>query len=169
MKSFRRYARKRALTAVGALVCLAAAVGHGARRGPASVAPPRSSASSACSRWRSGSSAAGARCSSSRSSFVVADYAGALLDTGKIDAWAPLVAAAFLATGELAYTSIEPPARRVWPFSFGMVVAAAGVAALLLGAAGAGGGHLLDLALGMLAAAGALAIVARLASTAPRS
>jgi hypothetical protein len=102
-------------------------------------------------------------------SFVVADYAGALLDTGKIDAWAPLVAAAFLATGELAYTSIEPPARRVWPFSFGMVVAAAGVAALLLGAAGAGGGHLLDLALGMLAAAGALAIVARLASTAPRS
>ena len=57
---------------------------------------------------------------------------------------------------------------RVWPFSFGMVVAAAGVAALLLGAAGAGGGHLLDLALGMLAAAGALAIVARLASTAGR-
>jgi hypothetical protein len=101
-------------------------------------------------------------------SLVVADYAGALLDTGKIDAWAPLVAAAFLATGELAYTSIEPPARRVWPFSLGMVVAAAGVAALLLGAAGAGGGHLLDLALGMLAAAGALAIVARLASTASR-
>ena len=101
-------------------------------------------------------------------SLVVADYAGALLDTGKIDALAPLVAAAFLATGELAYTSIEPPARRVWPFSLGMVVAAAGVAALLLGAAGAGGGHLLDLALGMLAAAGALAIVARLASTASR-
>jgi hypothetical protein len=101
-------------------------------------------------------------------SLVVADYAGALLDTGEIDAWAPLVAAAFLATGELAYTSIEPPARRVWPFSLGMVVAAAGVAALLLGAAGAGGGHLLDLALGLLAAAAALAIVARLASTAGR-
>jgi hypothetical protein len=50
-----------------------------------------------------------------------------------------------------------------------MVVAAAGVAALLLGAAGAGGGRLLDLGLGILAAACALAIVARLASTASRS
>jgi hypothetical protein len=101
-------------------------------------------------------------------SLVLVGYAGALLDSGAVDSWAPLVAAAFLATGELAYTSIEPPARRVWPFSFGLVVAAAGVAAILLGAAGAGGGRLLDLALGVVAAACALAIVARLASRSSR-
>ena len=49
-----------------------------------------------------------------------------------------------------------------------MVVAAAGVAALLLGVAGLGGGEVRDLAIGVLAAAAALAIVARLAAKASR-
>ncbi len=95
-------------------------------------------------------------------------YAVSLLDRGEVDKSAPFVAAALLAVGELAYTSIEPPARRVWPFSVGMVVAAAGVAALLLGVAGLGGGEVRDLAIGVLAAAAALAIVARLAARASR-
>lgn len=101
-------------------------------------------------------------------SLALAGYAVSLLDTGELDPWAPLVAGAFLAVGELAYTSIEPPARRTWPFSAGLVAAAVGVGSLLLGAAGAGGGRLLDLALGLLAAACAFAVVARLAATAPR-
>ena len=84
-----------------------------------------------------------------------------------MDEGAPLVAAALLAVGELAYTSVEPPARRVWPFSVGMVAVAAGVGALLLGVAGLGGGEARDLAIGVVAAAGALAIVARLAARRP--
>ena len=94
----------------------------------------------------------------------VGAYAVSLLDRGEVDQGAPFVAAALLAVGELAYTSVEPPARRVWPFSVGMVAAAAGVAALLLGVAGLGGGEVRDLAIGVLAAAAALAIVARLAA-----
>jgi hypothetical protein len=95
---------------------------------------------------------------------AVVAYAVSLLDRAEVDQRAPFVAAALLAVGELAYTSIEPPARRVWPFSAGMVVAAAGVGALLLGVAGLGGGEVRDLAIGMVAAAAALAIVARLAT-----
>lgn len=97
-------------------------------------------------------------------------YAAFLFEREAFDTRAPLVAAALLAAGELAYTSIEPPARRVWPFSVATVAAAAGIAALLLGAAGAGGGGggLRDLVLGILAAAAALAVVARLAATATR-
>ena len=95
-------------------------------------------------------------------------YAVSLLDRGEVDQSAPFVAAALLAVGELAYTSLEPPARRVWPFSVAMVAAAAGVAALLLGVAGLGGGEVRDLMLGVLAAGAALAIVARLASKASR-
>ena len=98
----------------------------------------------------------------------IVSYAVSLLDRGEVDQSAPFVAAALLAVGELAYTSVEPPARRVWPFSVGMVVAAAGVAALLLGVAGLGGGEVRDLAIGVLAAAAALAIVARLAARASR-
>jgi hypothetical protein len=98
----------------------------------------------------------------------VVAYAISLLDRGEVDPSAPFVAAALLAVGELAYTSLEPPARRVWPFSVGMVVAAAGVAALLLGVAGLGGGEVRDLAIGVLAATAALAIVARLAAKASR-
>ncbi len=98
----------------------------------------------------------------------VGAYAVSLLDRGEVDQGAPFVAAALLAVGELAYTSLEPPARRVWPFSVGMVAAAAGVAALLLGVAGLGGGEVRDLAIGVLAAAAALAIVARLAARASR-
>ena len=98
----------------------------------------------------------------------VVAYAVSLLDRGEVDSGAPFVAAALLAVGELAYTSLEPPARRVWPFSVGMVAAAAGVAALLLGVAGLGGGEVRDLAIGVLAAAAALAIVARLAAKASR-
>ena len=98
----------------------------------------------------------------------VGAYAVSLLDRGEVDQGAPFVAAALLAVGELAYTSLEPPARRVWPFSVGMVAAAAGVAALLLGVAGLGGGEVRDLAIGVLAAAAALAIVARLAAKASR-
>ena len=97
-------------------------------------------------------------------SIAVAAYAASLLDRGEVNPRAPLVAAALLVVGELAYTSIEPPARRVWPFSVGMVAAAAGVGALLLGVAGLGGGEARDLAIGVIAAAGALAIVARLAA-----
>lgn len=97
-------------------------------------------------------------------SLAVVAYAVSLLDRGEVDQWAPFVAAALLAVGELAYTSIEPPARRVWPFSLGIVVAAAGVGALLLGVAGLGGGEVRDLAVGVVAAAAALAIVARLAT-----
>ena len=95
-------------------------------------------------------------------------YAVSLLDRGEVDQRAPFVAAALLAVGELAYTSLEPPARRVWPFSVAMVAAAAGVAALLLGVAGLGGGEVRDLMVGVLAAGAALAIVARLASRASR-
>ena len=95
-------------------------------------------------------------------------YAVSLLDRGEVDQGAPFVAAALLAVGELAYTSLEPPARRVWPFSAGMVAAAAGVAALLLGVAGLGGGEVRDLAIGVLAAVAALAVVARLATKASR-
>lgn len=98
----------------------------------------------------------------------VVAYAVSLLDRGEVDQSAPFVAAALLAVGELAYTSIEPPARRVWPFSVGMVAAAAGIAGLLLGVAGLGGGEVQDLAIGVLAAAAALAIVARLAAKASR-
>jgi hypothetical protein len=100
-------------------------------------------------------------------SLAVGAYAVSLLDRGEVDQRAPLVAAALLAVGELAYTSVEPPARRVWPFSVGMVAAAAGVGALLLGVAGLGGGQVRDLAIGVIAAAGALAIVARLANRRP--
>jgi hypothetical protein len=95
-------------------------------------------------------------------------YAVSLLDRGEVDQRAPFVAAALLAVGELAYTSLEPPARRVWPFSVAMVAAAAGVAALLLGVAGLGGGEVRDLMIGVLAAGAALAIVALLASRASR-
>jgi hypothetical protein len=98
----------------------------------------------------------------------VAAYAVSLLDRGEVDQSAPFVAAALLAVGELAFTSLEPPARRVWPFSVAMVAAAAGVAALLLGVAGLGGGEVQDLMVGVLAAGAALAIVARLASKASR-
>jgi hypothetical protein len=98
----------------------------------------------------------------------VVAYAVSLLDRGEVAQSAPFVAAALLAVGELAYTSIEPPARRVWPFSVGMVAAAAGIAGLLLGVAGLGGGEVQDLAIGVLAAAAALAIVARLAAKASR-
>jgi hypothetical protein len=98
----------------------------------------------------------------------VVAYAVSLLDRGEVDKSAPFVAAALLAVGELAYTSVEPPARRVWPFSVGMVAASAGVAALLLGVAGLGEGEVRDLAIGVLAAAAALAIVARLAAKASR-
>lgn len=101
-------------------------------------------------------------------SIAVGTYAVSLLDRGEVDLRAPFVAAALLAVGELAYTSVEPPARRVWPFSVGMVAAAAGVGALLLGVAGLGAGEVRDLALGVVAAAGALAIVARLAARASR-
>jgi hypothetical protein len=97
-------------------------------------------------------------------SLAVVAYAVSLLDSGAVDQRAPFVAAALLAVGELAYTSVEPPARRVWPFSLGIVAAAAGVGALLLGVAGLGGGEVRDLAIGVVAAAGALAIVARLAA-----
>ena len=98
----------------------------------------------------------------------VGAYAVSLLDRGEVDESAPFVAAALLAVGELAYTSLEPPARRVWPFSIGMVAAAVGVAALLLGVAGLGEGEVRDLALGVLAAAAALAIVTRLAARGAR-
>jgi hypothetical protein len=101
-------------------------------------------------------------------SFTVVQYAVFLLMHDDVDVWAPLVAAALLAVGELAYTSIEPPTRRTWPFSLGLVVAAAGVASLLLGAAGGGSGGVRDLVLGVAAAATALAVVARLAATATR-
>ena len=101
-------------------------------------------------------------------SIAVVGYAVSLLDRGEVDQGAPFVAAALLAVGELAYTSVEPPARRVWPFSVGMVAAAAGVGALLLGVAGLGAGEVRDLAVGVVAAAGALAIVARLATRGPR-
>jgi hypothetical protein len=99
---------------------------------------------------------------------TVAAYAAALVERDAFDARAPLVAAALLATGELAYTSVEPPARRAWPFSLLLVVGAAGVASLLLAAAGIGGGRVRDLVLGVAAAAAALALVARLAATATR-
>ena len=97
-------------------------------------------------------------------SVAVGAYAVSLLDRGEVDLRAPFVAAALLAVGELAYTSVEPPARRVWPFSVAMVAAAAGVGALLLGIAELGGGQARDLAVGMVAAACALAIIARLAA-----
>lgn len=99
---------------------------------------------------------------------AVVAYAVSLLDRGEVDQRAPFVAAALLAVGELSYTSVEPPARRVWPFSVGMVAASAGVAALLLGVAGLGGGEVRDLAIGVAAAAAALAIVARLAARGSR-
>ena len=101
-------------------------------------------------------------------SLSVVAYAVSLLDRGEVDQRAPLVAAALLAVGELAYTSVEPPARRVWPFSAGIVAAAAGVGALLLGVAGLGAGEVRDLAIGVVAAAAALAIVARLATRGSR-
>jgi hypothetical protein len=101
-------------------------------------------------------------------SLVVAEYAAYLLERGDVDARAPLVAAALLASGELAYTSIEPPARRTWPFSLALVAGAAVVGSLLLGAAGASTGGLGALVVGVVAAVGALALVARLAATAVR-
>lgn len=101
-------------------------------------------------------------------SLAVVGYAVSLLDRGEVDQRAPFVAAALLAVGELAYTSVEPPARRVWPFSLGIVVAAAGIGALLIGVAGLGGGEVRDLAIGMVAAAAALSIVARLATRGSR-
>ena len=92
---------------------------------------------------------------------AVGAYAGYLVDVGDFDRWAPLVAAGLVLTGELAYTSVEPTARRAWPFGVAMVASAALLGALLLGAAGAGAGRVLELAIGVAAAAGAL--VARLA------
>ena len=99
---------------------------------------------------------------------AVAEYAVFLLVQDDVDVYAPLVAAALLATGELAYTSIEPPTRRTWPVSAALVVGAAALASLLLGAAGGGGGGVRDFVLGVAAAVVALAVVARLAATATR-
>lgn len=99
---------------------------------------------------------------------AVIAYAAALVERDAFDPRAPLVGAALLAAGELAYTSLEPPARRAWPVSLLAVVAAAGVAALLLAAAGVGAGRVRDLVVGVAAAAAALALVARLAATAAR-
>jgi hypothetical protein len=101
-------------------------------------------------------------------SIAVGSYAAHLGDLSGFDRWAPLVGAGLVLTGELAYTSIEPPARRAWPFGVAMVAAAALLGALLLGAAGAGGGELGDLVLGVVAAAAALALVARLTAAARR-
>jgi hypothetical protein len=101
-------------------------------------------------------------------SLVVVQYAAFLLERGDVDARAPFVAAALLACGELAYTSIEPPARRTWPFSLALVVGAGAVASLLLGAAGTGPGGLGAMVAGVVAAVAALALVARLAATAVR-
>jgi hypothetical protein len=159
---------KRALTAVGALLLLAAigvssALQADLFRVPVAIAGGAALVALAvglAGRW-------GPLLQASLSIAVVA-YAVSLLDRGEVDQRAPLVAAALLAVGELAYTSVEPPARRVWPFSVGMVAAAAGVGALLLGIAGLGAGEVRDLAIGVLAAAGALAIVARLAAKASR-
>jgi hypothetical protein len=95
-------------------------------------------------------------------------YAVFLLVQDDIDTFAPLVAAALLATGELAYTSIEPPTRRTWPFSAALVLGAAVLASVLLGAAGGGSGGVRDFVLGVAAAVIALGVVARLAVTATR-
>lgn len=97
---------------------------------------------------------------------AVAAYGAALLERDAFDGRAPLVAAALLAAGELGYTSIEPPARRVWPSTLLVLLLAAGTASVLLAAAGAGSGRVRDLVLGVAAAAGALALVARLAARA---
>ena len=99
---------------------------------------------------------------------VVGEYAAYLLERGDVDERAPLVAAALLACGELAYTSLEPPARRTWPLALALVGGGAIVSALLLGAAGAGVDGLAALVVGVAAAVGALALVARLAATAVR-
>lgn len=99
---------------------------------------------------------------------AVAAYAAVLVERDAFDARAPLVGAALLAAGELAYTSLEPPARRTWPISLLVVVGAVAVSALLLAAAGVGAGRVRDLVVGVVAAAAALALVARLAATAAR-
>lgn len=101
-------------------------------------------------------------------SLVVVEYAVYLLERGDVDARAPFVAAGLLACGELAYTSVEPPARRTWPLSLALVAGAAAVSALLLGVAGTGPDSLVALAVGVVAAVAALAVVARLAATAVR-
>jgi hypothetical protein len=101
-------------------------------------------------------------------SLVVVEYAAYLLERGAVDARAPFVAAALLASGELAYTTLEPPARRTWPLSVGSILGAGAVASILLGAAGAGTGGLAALAVGVVAAVVAIALVARLAAVAVR-
>lgn len=103
-------------------------------------------------------------------SLLLAEYAVFLLERGQVDARAPLYAAGFLAVAELAYAALEPPAtRRGLARTFVVVVLlAAGAAALgvfLLGAAALSGGTLLEEALGIAAAAAAIALVARLAWT----
>jgi hypothetical protein len=95
---------------------------------------------------------------------ALGSYAAALVEVGDFDPWAPLVGAGLLLAGELAYTSVEPPARRSWPFSVGTVAAAALLGALLLGAAGGGSGGIPELTLGVGAAAAALAVLAWVAS-----
>jgi hypothetical protein len=99
-------------------------------------------------------------------SLAIAAYGAALFERDEFDPLAPLVAAALVAAAELAYTSIEPPARRVWPFELVVVAGGAGVAALMLAVAGVGGGGVRDHVLGVVAAAAAIAVLARLAATA---
>ena len=99
-------------------------------------------------------------------SLAIASYGAALFERDELDPRVPLVAAALLAAAELAYTSVEPPTRRTWPFGVVVVAGGAAVAVLMLAVAGVGSGQLRDHVLGVVAAAAAIAVLARLAATA---
>jgi hypothetical protein len=97
-------------------------------------------------------------------SLAVAQYAAYLLERGNADAFAPLYAGTLFVAAELAYDAIEPrgarPSRGVFVFALGC--AAAGTALLFLGTAGLSTGGLLVEVVGVLAAAAALGLLARL-------
>ena len=118
---------KRALTAAGALLLLAAVGASSALQADVLPIPLAVAGAVAVVALAIGLAGRWGPLLQLALTISVVAYAVSLLDRGEVDAGAPFVAAALLAVGELAYTSLEPPARRVWPFSVGMVAAAAGV------------------------------------------
>jgi hypothetical protein len=104
-------------------------------------------------------------------SLAVAQYAAYLLERGDADSLAPLYAGGLLISAELAYDAIEPRGARERRAGFVVLlgVVAVVVALLALGAAAVSTGGLLVEVVGIGAAVGTLALLARLAWTARRA
>ena len=100
-------------------------------------------------------------------------YLALLVGREELDARAPLIAAGLIIVAELAYAGLEPPATRRGLARTALVtlllaVGAAALGALLLAAAAASSGTLVEATVGVVAAAGAIALVAWLATSTQR-